>query len=218
MNWQWEGQRIFDWRYKSKRAVRIKDDRKWDMNLRFGMCSDYRWLGGLRWLRWWRPMSWKNHSCGCWGGWENGDQRESPWGWSWSPSECAAVTSRLSGTAVRTGGDWASKNWRVWSRRKRSGFKMATESKEGSYSLHALSYLKGRGENQLSFFWLCCVFIAARRPSLVVASRCYSSLRCVGFSLQWLLFLRSTGSRNVGLSSCGSRAPEHRLSSSGAQA
>ena len=34
-----------------------------------------------------------------------------------------------------------------------------------------------------------------RRLSLVVASGGYSSLRCAGFSLRWLLFLRSMGSR-----------------------
>ena len=39
--------------------------------------------------------------------------------------------------------------------------------------------------------------------SLAVASRGYSSLRCVGFSLRWLLLLRSTGSRRTGFSSCG---------------
>ena len=42
--------------------------------------------------------------------------------------------------------------------------------------------------------------------SLVAVSRGYSSLRCVGFSLQWLLLLRSTGFRHVGFSSCGMRA------------
>ena len=61
----------------------------------------------------------------------------------------------------------------------------------------------------------------------------YSFLWCVGFSLRWLLLLRSTGSRRVGfsscgawaslvlahgLSSCGSRALERRLSSCGARA
>ena len=50
----------------------------------------------------------------------------------------------------------------------------------------------------------------------------YSSLRCTGFSLRWLLLLWSTGSRHTGsvvvvrgLSSCGSWALEHRLSSCG---
>ena len=54
----------------------------------------------------------------------------------------------------------------------------------------------------LFFFWLCWVFIAACGLSLIVASRCYSSLQCVGFSLWWFLLLRSTGSRLVGFSSC----------------
>ena len=48
------------------------------------------------------------------------------------------------------------------------------------------------------YFWLHWVFIAARGLSLVV-SWGYSSLRCTGFSLQWLLLLRSTGSRAGGL-------------------
>ena len=77
----------------------------------------------------------------------------------------------------------------------------------------------------LFYFWLCWVFVAARRLSLVVASGGYSSLRCMGFSLQWLLLLRSTGSRHVSsvvvareLSSCSSRALGRRLSSCGAWA
>ena len=36
-------------------------------------------------------------------------------------------------------------------------------------------------------FWLRWVFVAARGLSLVVASGGYSSLRCAGFSLRWLL-------------------------------
>ena len=58
----------------------------------------------------------------------------------------------------------------------------------------------------LIYFWLRWVFVAVRRLSLVVASGGYSSLQCVGFSLQWLLLLRSTGSRSVGFSSCGTWA------------
>ena len=42
--------------------------------------------------------------------------------------------------------------------------------------------------------------------SLVAASRGYSSLRCTGFSLRWLLLLWSTGSRHEGFSSCGTWA------------
>ena len=58
----------------------------------------------------------------------------------------------------------------------------------------------------LIYFWLRWVFVAARGLSLVAASGGYSSLRCVGFSLQWLLLLQSTGSRHEGFSSCGVRA------------
>ena len=55
------------------------------------------------------------------------------------------------------------------------------------------------------YFWLRWVFVAARGLSLVVASGGCSSLRCAGFSLQWLLLLQSTGSRHVSFSSCGTR-------------
>ena len=62
----------------------------------------------------------------------------------------------------------------------------------------------------LFFFWLQCVFIAACGLSLVAVSRGYSSLWCAGFSLWWLLLLRSMGCRHVSsvlvaceLSSCG---------------
>ena len=68
------------------------------------------------------------------------------------------------------------------------------------------------------YFWLHWVFVAACGLSLVAASGGYSSLRCVGFSLPWLLLLRSTGSRRMGFSSCGAWALEHRLSSCGARA
>ena len=54
--------------------------------------------------------------------------------------------------------------------------------------------------------------------SLVATSRGYSSLQCAGFSLRWLLLLRSTGSRCADFSSCGSWALEHRLSSCGTRA
>ena len=68
------------------------------------------------------------------------------------------------------------------------------------------------------YFWLCWVFVAVHGLSLIVVSGGYSSLRCVGFSLGWLLLLRSTGSRHAGFSSCGSRALECRLSNCGARA
>ena len=51
--------------------------------------------------------------------------------------------------------------------------------------------------------------------SLVVASRGYCLLQCVGFSLRRLLFLQSMGFRASGLSGCGSWALELRLSSCG---
>ena len=56
------------------------------------------------------------------------------------------------------------------------------------------------------YFWLRWVFVAARGLSLVEASEGYSSLRCMGFSLRWLLLLQSTGSRHLGFSSCGTQA------------
>ena len=56
------------------------------------------------------------------------------------------------------------------------------------------------------YFWLCSVFTATRRLSLVAVNRGYSSLQCAGFSLSWLLLLRSTGSRLAGFSSCGTQA------------
>ena len=56
------------------------------------------------------------------------------------------------------------------------------------------------------YLWLHRVFVAAHGLSLVVASGGYSSLRCVGFSLRWLLLLQSTGSRHAGFSNCGTRA------------
>ena len=56
------------------------------------------------------------------------------------------------------------------------------------------------------YLWPRWVFVAAHRLSLVAASGGYSLLRCAGFSLWWLLLLRSTGSRRVGFSSCGTWA------------
>ena len=64
-----------------------------------------------------------------------------------------------------------------------------------------------------TYLWLCWVFVAACGLSLVSVSGGYSLLRCVGFSLWWLLLLRSTGSRHAGsvvvargLSICGEQA------------
>ena len=55
----------------------------------------------------------------------------------------------------------------------------------------------------VSYLGLCWVFVAAHGLSLVAASGGYSLLQCAGFSLRWLLLLRSTGSRHAGFSSCG---------------
>ena len=60
--------------------------------------------------------------------------------------------------------------------------------------------------NLFIYLWLCWVFVAVHRLSLVAASRGYSSLWYTGFSLRWLLLLRSMGSRCGGFSSCGTRA------------
>ena len=51
------------------------------------------------------------------------------------------------------------------------------------------------------YFWLCWVFLAAHGLPLVGASRGYSSLKCMGFSLQWLFLLWNMGSRARRLSS-----------------
>ena len=48
-----------------------------------------------------------------------------------------------------------------------------------------------------TYFWLCWVFVAACGLSPVVLSGGYSLLRCMGFSLQRLLLLQSTGSTVV---------------------
>ena len=56
------------------------------------------------------------------------------------------------------------------------------------------------------YFWLHWVFVAVCGLSLVAESGGHSSLQCPGFSLRWLLLLRSTGSRHAGVSSCGTRA------------
>ena len=57
------------------------------------------------------------------------------------------------------------------------------------------------------YFWLRWVFVAVHGLSLVAASGSYL-LWCVGFSLWWLLLLRSMGSRCTGFSSCGTRAQQ----------
>ena len=68
------------------------------------------------------------------------------------------------------------------------------------------------------YFWLHWVFVVVHGLSLVMASGGYSLFQCTGFSLQWPLLLRSTGSRHVGLSSCGMQAQQLRLVGSTVQA
>ena len=63
------------------------------------------------------------------------------------------------------------------------------------------------------YFWLHWVSISLHGLSLVVASGGCSSLLCVGFSLQWLVLWRSTGSRSMGFSNWA-----HRLGSCNSQA
>ena len=55
------------------------------------------------------------------------------------------------------------------------------------------------------FFWLCWALVAARGLSQVSVSGGYSSLQCQGSSLQWLLFLWSTGCEAQGLSCCSTQ-------------
>ena len=56
------------------------------------------------------------------------------------------------------------------------------------------------------FIFGCVGSLLLRGLSLVAASGGNSSLRCAGFSLQWLLLLWSMGSRPVGFGSCGTWA------------
>ena len=68
------------------------------------------------------------------------------------------------------------------------------------------------------YFWLCWVFIALLQLSLAEASGGYSWLWCVGFSLQWFLFVQSTGSRVLRLQQLqpeGSAVAAHRPQSVG---
>ena len=53
--------------------------------------------------------------------------------------------------------------------------------------------------NFIYLFWLCWIFTATPRLSLVVASRDYSLWQCMGFSLPRLLLLQRIGSRAQGL-------------------
>ena len=86
---------------------------------------------------------------------------------------------------------------------------MAEPCKENGWFMlpKTLNSLKGFSKALffLTYFWLCSVFVAWHRLSLVAASRGYSLLWCADFSVQWLL-LWSTGSRRLGFSSCNTQA------------
>ena len=64
----------------------------------------------------------------------------------------------------------------------------------------------------LCFFKLCCVFVATLAFLWLLRWRASLPLQSLGFSLQWLLLLESTGSREADFISCGPWALEHRLS------
>ena len=79
--------------------------------------------------------------------------------------------------------------------------------------------------NLFIYFWLCWVFVAARRLSLIAASGVTLGFVAWashggGFSCcrAWALGMRASVVVACGLSSCGSGALEHRLSSCGTQA
>ena len=66
------------------------------------------------------------------------------------------------------------------------------------------------------YLCLCSVSIAVRLFSSCGERGLLFSWQWAGFSLRWLLLLLSTGSREqMGFSSCGSQAREHRLNSCG---
>ena len=73
--------------------------------------------------------------------------------------------------------------------------------------LEGLGMLLGRGDFFFFniYFWLCWVFVAARRCSLVAVSGGSSLAEAHGFLLWWLLLLGMWGLEH-GLSSCGAWA------------
>ena len=74
-------------------------------------------------------------------------------------------------------------------------FLKSTHASEWKYSLSSSLFFFFKYIFLFIYFWLRWVFVAACRLSLVAASRGYSSLWCMGFSLRSLLLLPSTGSR-----------------------
>ena len=75
-----------------------------------------------------------------------------------------------------------------------------------------------KSKDLILFIFGCVGSSLLHRVSLVVSSRGYSSLWCVGFSLRWFLLLWSMGSRCMGSSSCVMQAQQLLLAGSRAQA
>ena len=94
---------------------------------------------------------------------------------------------------------------RIWERREKGAEERARNSL-GRRGVDFYLFIFSLFYFLFIYFWLCWVLVAARGLSLAAVSRGYSSLRCAGFSLQWLLLLQSTGSRLMGSSSCGTWA------------
>ena len=79
-------------------------------------------------------------------------------------------------------------------------------SNDLSFVCHISLILSLFWSNLFIYLWLCWVFVAALRLSLVAEGRDSPLWWCTGFSLWGLLLLRSTGSRCAGLGSCDSGA------------
>ena len=73
------------------------------------------------------------------------------------------------------------------------------------WSLLRIFYLIGYFFKSINLFLAVSGLRRCVRISLAVANGSYPSLRCMGFSLQWLLLLQSLGSRHAGFSSCGAQ-------------
>ena len=86
--------------------------------------------------------------------------------------------------------------------------KMADHSSNLLYS-HCQEWPKGHFsfiDSALFFNFGCVGSSLLRGLSLVAVSGGYSWLQCTGFSLRWLLLLRSMGSTHAGFSSCSMQA------------
>ena len=92
-----------------------------------------------------------------------------------------------------------------------TSLKLASQNKENPYPNEAL-------KQPTFFFFLAALGLrCCARAFSSCGERGYSLLRCVGFSLRWLLLLQSTGCRRTGFSSCGTRAQQLWLVGSRAQ-